>query len=255
MSEHTAIEWTEKTWNPWQGCTKVSPGCAHCYMYREKMRYGQDPETVIRSRPPTFNAPLRWKEPALVFTCSWSDFFHQAADAWRPLAWDIIRNTPHLTYQILTKRPERIYAHLPEDWGEGWPNVWLGTSVESQRWTHRLVDLLLVPAVVHFLSAEPLLGPLDLAGYTDGSWIDEEGNAWPQHALDWVIVGGESGPRARPMDLDWVRALRDECAQEGVAFFLKQLGGTTNKRGGYEALLDGVRHTAMPSILNARGAA
>lgn len=255
MSERTAIEWTEKTWNPWQGCTKVSPGCAHCYMYREKMRYGQDPETVIRSKPLTFNAPLKWPAPALVFTCSWSDFFHEAADAWRPLAWDIIRSTPHLTYQILTKRPERIAAQLPQGWGAGWRNVWLGTSVESQRWTPRLGDLLLVPAVVHFLSAEPLLGPLDLAGYTDGSWIDEEGNSWGEHALDWVIVGGESGPRARPMDLAWVRALRDECAQEGVAFFLKQLGGTTNKRGGDEALLDGVRHTAMPSMVTARGEA
>src|SRR4051794_20471332 len=126
MGRHSAIEWTDATYNPWRGCDKVSPGCAHCYMFREQRRYGRDPSVVVRAKDPTFYAPLRWQEPALVFTCSWSDWFHEAADSWREDAWDVLRQTPHLTYQILTKRPERITELLPEDWGDGWSNVWLG---------------------------------------------------------------------------------------------------------------------------------
>ena len=229
MSDHTGIEWTDKTWNPWHGCTKVSPGCAHCYMYREKRQYGQDPEAVVRSKT-KFKDPLRWKEPARVFTCSWSDFFHEAADEWRGEAWDIIRQTPHLTYQILTKRPERIAAHLPVG---GLPlNVWLGVSVENQRWVSRIDYLRDTAAAVRFVSAEPLLGPLSLDGYLD--------------CLNWVIVGGESGAEARPMDEAWARQLRDECADWGVRFFLKQLGGHPDARAHEKAVLDGQRHTAAP---------
>ncbi len=231
MSETTAIAWTEKTWNPWHGCTKVSPGCAHCYMFRDKTRYGQDPSVVVRSKS-TFNAPLRWKEPALVFTCSWSDWFHEDADAWRDEAWAIIRQTPHLTYQVLTKRPERIREHLPSDWGKGYANVWLGVSVENQRWVERAEMLAQIPARVKFVSAEPLLGPVDLAT----ALIH----------LDWVIVGGESGPEQRPMDLEWARALRDQCESFGAAFFLKQLGGHPDARAHDKAVLDGRTHTAMP---------
>lgn len=238
MSERTGIAWTDATWNPWQGCTKVSPGCAHCYMYREKTRYGQDPETVVRSAPGTFLAPRKWKDPRRVFTCSWSDFFHPAADAWRADAWDIIRETPHLTYQILTKRPGRIPDALPADWGKGWPHVHLGVSVESQRFVLRINALRTVPAAVRFLSAEPLLGALDLTGLTDG--------------IGWVICGGESGPGARPMSDDWARGLRDQCAAAGVPYFLKQLGGHPNKRDGTHAILDGVTHTATPG--GSRGA-
>ena len=253
MSKTTGIEWTDKTWNPWHGCTKVSPGCAHCYMYRDKGRYGQEPEVVTRSKT-TFNDPLKWHEPARVFTCSWSDFFHEAADGWRDEAWNIIRRTPHLTYQILTKRPERIAAHLPADWGEGWPNVWLGVSVENQRWRERMGRLALIPAAVRFVSCEPLLGPVSF------KWLLTEPppialtTADESHALDffretfdWVIVGGESGPDARPMELDWARTIRDECAEAGVAFFLKQLGGYPDARAHDKAVLDGRRHTAMPN--------
>ncbi|MGH2369611.1 MAG: DUF5131 family protein, partial [Chloroflexota bacterium] len=132
MGSTSSIEWTDATWNPWQGCTKVSPGCAHCYMYRDKARYGQDPTTVRRSTSATFYRPLAWRAPQRVFTCSWSDFFHEDADAWRSEAWDVIRRTPHLTYQVLTKRPDRLPDCLPADWPL--PNVWLGTSVEYQRW-------------------------------------------------------------------------------------------------------------------------
>lgn len=235
MGDTTGIEWTNKTWNPWHGCTKVSPGCAHCYMFRDKTRYGQDPALVKRSAPGTFRSPLRWKEPALVFTCSWSDFFHEAADAWRADAWEIIRQTPHLTYQVLTKRPERIAAHLPADWGDGWPNVWLGTSVESARWTHRIQQLAEVPARVRFLSCEPLLGPVSIAS-----------DLLP--AIHWVIVGGESGPKARPMQLEWARALREQCRYAGISFFLKQLGGWPNARAHEQAVLDGERHTEMPAV-------
>lgn len=232
MSAHTGIEWTDKTWNPWQGCTKVSPGCAHCYMYREKRRYGQKPETVVRSAPATFGAPLKWRDPARVFTCSWSDFFHRDADSWRAEAWDIIRATPHLTYQILTKRIGRVVDRLPPDWGDGWPQVWLGVSVENQRHVFRASALAVTPARHRFVSVEPMLGPVvfgSLAG------------------IHWVICGGESGPGARPMAPDWARALRDECAAADVPFFLKQLGGHPNARAHERAVLDGLRHTGRPA--------
>ena len=181
MADRTAISWTEATWNPWYGCTKVSAGCDNCYMFREMRQYGRDPETVMR-RKTTFAAPLRWREPRRIFACSWSDWFIAEADAWRPEAWAIIRQTPHLTFQILTKRPARIRAHLPEGWP--WPHVWLGTSVESAASAYRARVLQDVPAALRFLSLEPLLGPLpqlDLAG------------------IGWAILGGESGPGYRPI--------------------------------------------------------
>lgn len=243
MGKVTGIEWTNHSWNPWQGCTKVSPGCAHCYMYRDKHRFGQDPTRVVRSKPPTFNKPLTWHEPALVFTCSWSDFFHEAADEWRADAWNVIQRTPHLTYQILTKRPERIAQHLPPDWGEGYDNVWLGTSVENQRWAVRAYQLAAIPARVRFISAEPLLGPVDLREFDPS--LDHQN---PLELIHWVIAGGESGPRSRTMELDWARGLRDQCAEYEVAFFLKQLGGTSNPRAHSDAVLDGRRHTDMPSV-------
>src|SRR5882724_5354844 len=241
MSERTGIEWTEATWNPWYGCTKVSPGCAHCYMFREQRQYGRNPEVVTRSKT-KFSDPLKWAEPRLVFTCSWSDWFHEAADQWRPEAWDIVRRTPHLTYQVLTKRPHRIRYHLPDDWGAGYPNVWLGVSIESQRWAGRGVALLGVPAALRFVSAEPLLAPLDLTNVRVGLSGHNV-----VHAIDWLIAGGESGPEARPTEVEWLRSLRDQCDSNGTAFFLKQLGGWPDKRGGEQALLDGQRHVDMPA--------
>src|SRR5689334_23079211 len=164
MGERTNIGWTDATWNPWHGCKKVSPGCKHCYMYRDKERYGQDPTKVVRSKT-KFRDPFKWADGRMVFTCSWSDWFIEEADAWRPEAWEIIKATPHHTYQILTKRPERIAGHLPPDWGRGYPNVWLGVSVENQDYVERILRLLAEPAAVHFISAEPLLGPLNLLPY------------------------------------------------------------------------------------------
>lgn len=247
MSERSAIEWTDSTWNPWYGCTKVSPGCAHCYMFREQTMYGRNPEIVTRSKT-KFNDPLRWKEGRRVFTCSWSDWFHEAADPWRDEAWEIIRRTPQHTYQILTKRPERIREHLPADWGEGYRNVWLGTSVENQRHAFRAGVLAGIPARVRFVSAEPLLGPVDLTGLYRSEVPDWHGarEIIPLHWIDWVIVGGESGPKARAMDETWARSLRDQCFGASVAFFLKQLGGVRDKRGGESAILDGERHTEFP---------
>lgn len=258
MSSSTAIEWTDATWNPWMGCDQVSPGCAHCYMFREQRMYGNDPALVRRSKT-KFTDPLKWREPRRVFTCSWSDFFHPAADMWRPEAWDIIRQTPHLTYQILTKRPAGVLDRLPPDWGDGWPHVWLGVSVENQRWANERIPLLVqIPAAVRFLSCEPLLGRIDF--WEAGSRGGEDGDPFafsalsgtdgvdpPIPGIDWVIAGGESGPRHRPMNIAWARSLRHQCVTAGVPFFLKQLGGWPDKRGGDAALLDGKRWAQMPT--------
>lgn len=211
MGSSTKIAWCDRTWNPFQGCTRVSPGCAHCYMHAAKKRYGQDPSTVVRSSDATFRKPLsrEWREnPGRVFSCSWSDFFHCGADPWRDDAWDIIRRTPEQTYLLLTKRPQRIAKHLPRDWGDGWPHVWLGVTAEDQRrWDERVPLLSQVPAMTRFVSVEPLLEAVRPHGV--------------KH-IDWVIVGCESGPRHRPMELDWVRRIRDACAASGTAFFFKQ---------------------------------
>jgi len=235
VSEHSSIEWTEATWNPWMGCTKVSAGCDHCYMFTEQRRYGHDPAVVRRSKT-RFTAPLTWKEPKLIFTCSWSDWFHKAADPWRDEAWEIVRQTPRHTFQILTKRPGRISRHLPADWGNGYPNVWLGTSVENQSAAFRAEQLADIPAQLRFLSCEPLLGPIAF-----GNTLEH---------FSWMIVGGESGAWCRPMDLAWARSLRDQAALHNVAFFLKQLGGCPDKRGHDQAVLDGRRYSAMPAVNN-----
>lgn len=252
MGERSVIEWTDATWNPWRGCDKVSPGCAHCYMFRDQRRYGRDPEVVVRASDATFYAPARkasWREPRMVFTCSWSDWFHETADPWRAEAWEVIRQTPQHTYQVLTKRPERILEHLPADWGDGWPNVWLGVTIENRRFVHRAELLRQVPAVVRFISAEPLLGPLMdperllphdgwLDGCYDGPELDLAG-------IDWLIAGGESGPRHRRIDPQWVRDLRDACHAAGVAFLFKQWGGPRPTSGGRE--LDGRTWDDLPS--------
>jgi protein gp37 len=219
------------------GCTKVSAGCDNCYMFTEQRRYGNDPEVVRRSKT-KFADPLKWKEPKVIFTCSWSDWFHKDADPWRDEAWQIIKDTPQHTYQILTKRPGRIVRHLPPDWGDGYPNVWLGTSVAYRAWN--LVRA--VTARVLFLSCEPLLGPVDLTKVR----INEDTTVDLRAGFKWVIVGGESGSNARAMEIEWARSLRDQCHEAGVSFFLKQLGGFPNKRGHEEALLDGKRYTEMP---------
>lgn len=245
MARTSPIEWTDATWNPWMGCEKVSPGCAHCYMYREQRQYGHDPAALRRSKT-KFDEPLRWTSRRYVFTCSWSDWFHPGADAWRAEAWSIVRATPHLTYQILTKRPELIVERLPDDWGMGYDNVWLGVSVENSRFTWRAEVLAEIPSRMRFVSAEPLLGSL----YVEG------GRKRPLDlaAIDWVIVGGESGPGARAMDVTWARELADACTATGTAFFMKQLGavagralgGRDRKGGDLGTFPDGLRRREMP---------
>ena len=232
MAKISSIEWTQGTWNPWHGCIKVSTGCKNCYMYRGKLRYGQNPKTVMRSKT-TFNDPLRWTESRIIFACSWSDWFIEEADKWRLEAWNIIKETPHHIYQILTKRPERIKSHLPSDWGDGWRNVWLGVSIETQEYIFRKNIICEIPAYKRFISAEPLLGPLNLGDLSK---------------IHWVITGGESGPRARSMNLNWVRSIRDQCRSKGVAFFHKQNGGTRKISGTWGGrFLDGRTWDQIPS--------
>jgi protein gp37 len=221
----TTIEWTDYTWNPWMGCHKASAGCKNCYMYREQTQYGRDPNVVVRSKT-TFNAPTKWEAPALVFTCSWSDFFIEEADGWRAGAWDIIRRTPHLTYQILTKRLENVPDRLPKDWGNGWPNVWLGVSAEDQPTADARIPMLLqIPAAKHFISYEPALKPVDFMEFQPfrRSMVGYKAiRGILAGKIDQVIMGAESGPNARPMQLDWARSVRDQCQAAGVRFFLKQ---------------------------------
>jgi protein gp37 len=195
-------------------------------MFREQRLYGNDPNIVTRCTPHTFNAPLRWKEPRKIFTCSWSDFFIEEADPWRDEAWDIIERTPRHTYQVLTKRPERIrLGHLRA----GLKNAWLGVSVENNRFYSRIEMLQEIEIPVRFLSIEPLLGRM---------------NDLPLDGISWVIVGGESGAGFRPLNLEWVREIRDRCLERGVAFFFKQHSGFNPKKLG--RLLDGREWNEMP---------
>lgn len=213
MSDNSAIEWTEATWNPVTGCSEVSPGCAHCYAktFAERFRgvpgHPYEVGFDLTLRPERLQQPLAWKTPRLIFVNSMSDLFHEDV----PLefiaqVFEVMEQATHHTFQILTKRAERLEAvasQLP------WPeNIWMGVSVENQRWTSRIDALRRTPARVKFLSCEPLLGPLGLT-LSD---------------IDWVIVGGESGPRARPMQLDWARSIRDQCLAAEVPFFFKQWG-------------------------------
>lgn len=225
MAKSSGIEWTDATWNPWHGCIKVSPGCKNCYMYRDKRRFGQEPASVVRSKT-TFHDPLTWKSPRFIFTCSWSDWLIESADDWREEAWDIIRRTPHHTYQILTKRPERLLEHLPSDWHDGWANVWLGVSIESQKYISRKHLVEQVPASVRFISAEPLIGPINLGSLAD---------------IDWVITGGESGSNPRVMDSKWAISVRDQCLHSGIPYFHKQNGGSKKLNGAWGGRMLGGR--------------
>jgi protein gp37 len=204
-------------------------------MYRDMERYGQDPTKVRRTSEAKWREPFYWQREALqtgrtrfVFTCSWSDFFNAEADGWRAEAWDVIRSCPNLCFQILTKLPERILDHLPDDWDKGYRNLWLGTSIENNDYVWRADELRKVPAVLRFISAEPLLGPLpdlDLAG------------------IGWLIAGGESGSGFRPMDHAWARDLRDRCQRARIPFYFKQSAAVQPESG---KELDGRRHEDRP---------
>jgi protein gp37 len=237
MGQGSTIEWTEATWNPVTGCTKVSPGCKHCYAERmaERLRamgqpnYANGFEPTLQ--PHMLELPLRWKKPQRIFVNSMSDLFH--ADV--PLSYvrevfDVMARAHWHRFQILTKRAERLEELGSQlDWT---PNIWMGVSIETAEYRHRIDHLRRTPARVKFLSLEPLLGPLadlDLCG------------------IDWVIVGGESGPGARPMASSWVADLRDQCRTANVPFFFKQWGGTNKKRAG--RVLEGRVWDEMPRTL------
>jgi protein gp37 len=214
MSDRSAIEWTEATWNPVTGCTKVSPGCAHCYAetFAERFRgvsgHPYEQGFDLRTWSERLELPLRWHRPRRVFVNSMSDLFHdEVPDMFVRQVFAVMERADWHTFQVLTKRSERLREIAPSlPWP---PNVWMGVSIENRRFVHRADHLRQVPAAVRFISAEPLLGPLD------GLMLE---------AIDWLIVGGESGPRARPMHPTWARRLRDQCREASIAFFFKQWG-------------------------------
>lgn len=230
----SSIEWTEATWNPVTGCDKISPGCKHCYAERMSHRLkamGQSNYVngfALTLQPHMLEKPLEWKRPQFIFVNSMSDLFHaDIPDDYIRQVFDVMRRAHWHQFQVLTKRAERLEelgANM--DWP---PNVWMGVSVESQKYVYRIDHLRRTKALIKFLSLEPLLGPLhdlDLNG------------------IDWAIAGGESGPGARAMDEDWVKDIRDQCVRAGVPFFFKQWGGVNKKRAG--RVLEGRTWDEMP---------
>ncbi len=269
MSENSAIEWCHHTFNPWWGCIEVSPACDNCYARTFAKRVGQKVWGPAGETPRRFFADKHWAEPLKwdqkareagerrrVFCASMADVFEQndALDPHRERLWDLISDTPMLDWLLLTKRPQNIMRMIPMSWTEDAPfNVWYGTTVEDQHYADQRIPILLdVPAVVRFLSMEPLLGPVDLwsARYAlPGGGLGSAFN-WG-NGISWVITGGESGHGARYADPDWYRAIRDDCQAAGVPFLFKQWGDLdeTGRRVGKKAagrLLDGVEHSAFP---------
>ncbi len=245
MADNSAIEWTEATWNPTTGCDRVSAGCDHCYaltlskrlkaMGNPKYQKDGDPRTSgpgfgVAVHPDALQIPYTWKRPRLVFVNSMSDLFHARVPiAFIRQVFEVMSETPHHTYQVLTKRARRL-ARIADvlDWPT---NVWMGVSVESADHYDRIHDLVKVPAAVRFLSCEPLLAELP---------------ELPLDGIDWVIAGGESGFNARAVDPEWIRDIRDQCVRARTPFFFKQWGGMTSKSGGRE--LDGRTWDQMPEI-------
>lgn len=245
MAENSKIGWTDHTMNFWWGCNKVSTECLQCYISPIMRRGGREP----------FNGPMRtsaanWKNPAKwnrraqnageryrIFTCSMSDFFHEGADDWRPEAWEIIQDCSHLDWLILTKRPELIAKRLPKDWGDGYPNAWLGVTCGVRSSLKRVEILCKIPAAVRWVSAEPLLEAIDFSPYLGGR-------------INWIITGCENAAKAkrRPMALDWVRDIDRQCREAGVAHFLKQRYEGTKLV--YDGMLDGVVRQEWPSSLH-----
>lgn len=324
MGDATKIEWTEATWNPIRGCTRVSEGCRNCYAERVAARFngpGQPYHGLVERTAKgarwtgkvmlvesVLDQPLRWAWPRMIFVNSMSDLFHEAVpDEWIDRIFAVMAMAPQHTFQVLTKRPERMRSYLEHararcrSWrspfGSGrvfdpfapgsplpLPNVWLGVSAEDQATADkRVLALLLTPASVRFVSAEPLIGPIDFRAirWSDVAAMDaltgevRQGSLpplvpWPGRFLDWIIVGGESGPGARPMLPDWARSIRDQCAAAHVPFFFKQWGEFAppsyarvdssgrewvefrdmHRVGKARAgrLLDGAEHNGMPSV-------
>lgn len=243
MAQISSIEWTEATWNPTTGCTKVSPGCTHCYAERMAIRLQAMGQERYRNafeltlQDDVVDLPLRWKKPRLIFVNSMSDLFHPSVPSeFIERCFAVMEQAQQHVFQVLTKRPERaveMAAVLP--WSS---NIWMGTSIENGRYLHRISDLRTVPAEVRFLSIEPLLGPID---------------DLPLNDIHWVITGGESGPRARPMRPEWARQIRDQCIKAQVPFFFKQSGafyqkGVRRSKKANARVLDGELWNEMPCV-------
>ena len=239
MADGSSIEWTDATWNPVTGCTKISRGCDNCYAERFSERFRGVPGHPFTTgfdltlRPERLQQPLAWSRPRRIFVNSMSDLFHKEVP--RPFidkVFDTMERASWHTFQVLTKRSSLMRSYLSRRYGEhrGPKHIWCGVSVEDDKAKSRIGHIRAAPAGVRFLSVEPMLsrvGSVDLAG------------------IDWVIAGGESGPRARPMHIDWVRELRDQCVEQGVAFFFKQWGGLRPKTGGRQ--LDGMEWNEYPA--------
>jgi protein gp37 len=235
MSDGSSIEWTDATWNPVRGCTKISPGCKHCYAETFAERFRSVPSHPfeqgfdLRLVPEALDLPLRWRSPRRIFVNSMSDLFHEdVPEEFIRRVFEVMRQASHHQFQVLTKRSARMVElaatiALPD-------NVWMGVSVENADYTVRIDDLRKVRAAVRFISVEPLLGPIPRL---------------PLRGIHWVIVGGESGPHARSMDPSWVRSIRDQCAKAGVPFFFKQWGGVRKKIAG--RVLDDRTWDEMPA--------
>lgn len=240
MAQKSNIQWTDATWNIARGCTKVDEDCKFCYMYRDSFdntRY--NPLQVTKTKT-VFNLPLKIKEPSKIFTSSLTDVFHPDCDAFRDEMWDIIRKCPQHTFQILTKRPERIFEHTPIDLLDANNNIWLGTSIGSQKSIQRLYDLIVpITKGIKFLSLEPLHGEIDLPLNV----LVDYGHKI-KDLIDWVIVGGESGNetgkyRYRPCKLEWIEKIVNQCREAEIPVFVKQMGthlakelGMSDRHGG-----------------------
>lgn len=230
----TKIEWTESTWNPVTGCSKISPGCKHCYAERmairlqamDQPRYQNGFQLTLHEDVVKY--PLHWKKPQMIFVNSMSDLFHHDIPIeFIEKVFQVINQAEQHIFQILTKRSDRLVRLADRFcWSE---NIWMGVSIENQGFVYRIQDLCSIPAAVRFLSLEPLLGPIHLEDLSE---------------IDWVIVGGESGPKARPMKLEWCQSIRDRCIEQQVPFFFKQWGGVNKKTAGRE--LDGKYWNQMP---------
>lgn len=246
MSDRSHIEWTDATWNPVTGCNKVSPGCKHCYAETFSERFRGVPGHPfeqgfdLRLWPQRVELPLRWRTPRRIFVNSMSDLFHERVpDEFIAAVFDTMQQAHWHHFQVLTKRPERMArflasrSHALGELRDTHPNVWVGTSVETQRYVGRAEIVASIPAAVRFLSCEPLLGPLELQDVLGTSGIN------------WVIAGGESGHGARPMDIEWVRTIRNQCRKARVAFFFKQWGGARKHETG--RMLDRRTWDQMPA--------
>ena len=234
MATKSSIEWTESTWNPLTGCTKISPGCKFCYAERMSARLRAMGQRNYRNgfkltlHEYMLDTPLRWKKPQVVFVNSMSDLFQgEVPVTFIQQVFATMRAAHWHQFQVLTKRSDRLLEVNPKlEWTD---NIWMGVSVENEKYQFRIDDLRQTGAAIKFLSLEPLLGPLPKLNLS---------------GIDWVIVGGESGPGARPMHKDWVRSIRDQCSEAGVSFFFKQWGGVNKKKAGRS--LDGRKYDGMP---------